>query len=90
MFLTLASRKSQLGIHFQEDPANLIRERERTLGIKAARGKYHLPVMEEEMMIEAVVMKNQIKESHGILKLVKKSLCLKVTICTIRLQIGKE
>ena len=59
------------------------------MGTKAARRKYHLQVEEEEMIVVAVMMRNQIRESCDILKPVEESLCLKVTTCKNRLKIGK-
>ena len=52
----------------QEDLANLIREKERTPGIRIVEGENHLPVeVEEEMMGTAVaVMKILSLASHSI------------------------
>ncbi len=67
-----ASRKSQPGIRFQGNLVNLIKVKERTLGTEATKRRYYLLVVEEEMMIAAAVMRNQTKESYGILNPVKK------------------
>jgi len=65
-YLTQASRRNQLDIPFWVDLVNLTKEKERIRGIKAAKRRYHRVMVEEEMMI-VVVIKTQIKESHGIL-----------------------
>ena len=59
---------------FQNDPVSLIKGKKRILRIEAARRKYHLPVVEEEMMTVVVVMRNQTEESYGILKTAKRSI----------------
>src|SRR6266498_5037954 len=85
-----ASKGSQPGIHFQEDLANLIRVKKRTLGIKVAKGQFHLPVVEGEMvMIATAVMRNQTKESYGTLNLAGKFLSLKVILCKSKIKTEK-
>ena len=74
-FRIQASKRSQLGIHFQGDPANLIKERGRTPEIKTVERKYHLPVEVEATTIAAAVTKSQTKESRGILKAAEKLTC---------------
>ncbi len=74
-YLTPANRGNYQDTHSQEDPVSLIKGKERTLGIKIARRKYHLPVVKENMMTVAVVIRNQIEESPSILKTAKKLIC---------------
>jgi len=56
------------------DLASPRKKKERILGTKVVLGKYHLVVMEEEMMMTVVVTvrKNWIKGSLGIPKPVEK------------------
>jgi len=73
--LTLANRRSQLDTHFWKDLVKLIKEKGRTLETKVVLGKYYLLVIEEMMEIAVVVIRNQTEESHGILKITRKSIC---------------
>ncbi len=86
-FQIQANRRSQSDTRSQVDLTSLIKEKERILGIKVAREKYHLLV--EEEMIAAAVMRNLIKESHGILKAAGKLMYLQETAHRSRLTIGK-
>ena len=87
-FLTQASRRNHQDTHFQMDPVNWTKERERTLGTKVVRRDYYLPVEVEETMITAV-MKSQTKESCDILKVTEKLMCLQGTPFKSRLIIEK-
>jgi len=73
-FLIQVSKRNQPDIHSQEDPVNLIRERERTSETKIVERRYHLPVeVKEEMMVTIVtVIKTQNLESYGVLKPIEK------------------
>ena len=85
-----ANKGSQEDIPFQADPVNLIkRVKGRIPETKAAQGKYHLLVEEEEVMIVAVVMRNWTKGSYGTLNPVEKFLSLKETLCKSKMKIGK-
>ena len=79
---------SHKDIPFQVDLVNLTRVKERTPETKAAYVTYHLPV-EEEVMIAAVMMRNEIKESHGTLNLTEKFLSLKEILCKNKMKIEK-
>src|SRR6266540_3317671 len=85
-----ANKGSQQDIPSQADLISLIRVKGRTPEIKAAKRTYHLPVEEEEVMIIAVVMRNQTKGSHGILNPAEKFLSLKKTPCKSKMKIGKD
>ena len=70
-FWIQVTRRSQSDTRSQMDPASLIKERERTRGIKAAKIRYHRLVVEKKMMTVAVI-RIQISRSRGILNLAKK------------------
>jgi len=88
-FLIQVLKTNQPDTHFWKDPVSLIKEKEKTSGIKTVQGNYHLLVVEEEMMT-AAVKKNQIEGSRGILNCVKKLKCQQVTMPKSRPKIERK
>src|SRR6266542_3726364 len=88
-FLIQVIRRDHQDNHLQKDLVNLIKEKGRTLEIKATQGKYYLPVVEEMIVTAAVMKKNQIEESRSILNPVKKLKCQQVITPMSRPKIEK-
>ena len=88
-FLNKVPRKSHQNTCSQVDLVSLLKKKERIPETKAIKEKYHLSVVKEKIIMIVAVMRNQIKESHGILNPVEKSLLLKVTPCKSKTKIEK-